>query len=361
MTDHALFTPWTLGGLTLKNRIVMAPMTRSRAVGNVPNEAMARYYGDRADAGLLITEGTAPSADGLGYARIPGIFTEAQIEGWRLVTDAVHARGGAIFVQLMHCGRISHPLNMPEGAQVVAPSALQPGGTMYTDAAGPQPYPVPVALDADGLARTRDEFVQAARNAIAAGFDGVELHGANGYLLDQFTNPQSNQRTDAYGGDAAGRLRFPLEVARAVADAIGAERVGYRVSPHGAFNDLLPFEGTDETFTLLAQGLSDLGIAYIHVADHASMGAPTVDPATKAAIRKAFRGTYVLSGGYDTERAQADLAEGKGDLVAFGRPFLANPDLIKRLATGAPLNQPNYGTLYTPGEPGYNDYPTLEG
>ncbi len=360
MNDRPLFAPLTLGALTLPNRIVMAPMTRNRAIGNVPNELMVRYYADRADAGLLITEGTAPSANGLGYARIPGIFTDAQIAGWRAVTDAVHARGGRIFVQLMHCGRISHPLNMSEGAQIVAPSAVAAEGTLYTDAAGPQPFPVPVALDAAGLDRAREEFVQAARNAIAAGFDGVELHGANGYLLDQFTNPQSNHRTDAYGGDAQGRIRFPLEVARAVVEAIGADRVGYRVSPYGAFNSLLPFEGTEETFALLAEGLNDLGIAYIHVADHASMGAPTVEPSTKAAIRKAFRGIYLLSGGYDAARADADLAEGKGDLVAFGRPFLANPDLVKRLATGAGLNQPDYATLYTPGEPGFNDYPTLE-
>jgi len=359
--EHSpLFESFTLGDLTLPNRIVMAPMTRSRAINNVPNDLMARYYGARAAAGLLITEGTAPDADGLGYARIPGIFTDAQIAGWRAVTDAVHAGGGRIFIQLMHCGRIGHPLNVPAGGQIIAPSAVQPAGTMYTDSEGPQPYPVPKAMEADDLARARDGFVQAARNAIAAGFDGVELHGANGYLLDQFTHPTSNQRTDGYGGDIAGRLRFPLEVAAAVVEAIGAGRVGYRISPYGAFNDLLPFEGTEATFVALAEGLSALGVAYLHIADHESMGAPHVDEGTKAAIRKAFSGALLLSGGYDRARADADLAAGKGDLVAFGRPFLANPDLVHRLATGAAQNQPDYGTLYTPGEVGYLDYPTLD-
>jgi N-ethylmaleimide reductase len=353
----SLFTSTSLGHLQLPNRIVMSPMTRSRAIGNVPNAMMATYYGQRAAAGLLITEGTAPSANGLGYARIPGIYSPAQIAGWKLVADAVHAAGGRIFVQLMHTGRVGHPHNLPAGGRLVAPSAVAAPGTMYTDAAGPQPHPVPVAMTPDDIRAAIGELVHAARAAIAAGLDGVELHAANGYLIEQFLNTASNQRTDGYGGTIAGRMRFALEVARATADAIGGHRVGIRISPHGAFGGMVSDPETDALYGQLAPELARIGLVYLHVVDHSSMGTPPVSDQLKASLRQAFRGTYILSGGYDRARADADLAAGKGDLVAFGRPFLANPGLVDKLRRGAELRAPDPTTFYTPGEHGYVDWP----
>ncbi len=352
-----LFTPFQLGPLTLANRVVMAPMTRSRAIDNVPNELMVRYYGLRAGAGLIVTEGTAPAPDGLGYARVPGIYSDAQVAGWRQVTDAVHAGGGKIFVQLMHTGRIGHPLNLPAGAELVAPSAIAAPGTMWTDQEQMQPHPEPRAMSAADIAAAVEAFAHGARRAIEAGFDGVELHGANGYLIDQFLNPASNQRDDAYGGSVAGRVRFAVEVAQAVVAAIGAERVGVRVSPHGVFNGMAAHDDTDETFGLLATKLGDLGLAYIHVVDHGALGAPPVPAEVKALIRERFRGTFILSGGYDAERASGDLDAGLGELVAFGRPFIANPDFVDKVQRGAPLAAPDPATFYTPGEKGYTDYP----
>jgi N-ethylmaleimide reductase len=355
-----LFSPFTLGSIALKNRIVMAPMTRSRAIGNVPNELMVKYYADRADAGLIITEGAAPSPNGLGYARIPGMYSDAQVAGWKRVTDAVHVRGGKIFLQIMHTGRATHPLNLPYSAEVIAPSAIAAATTqMYTDTAGMQPLPVPRALRTDELPDVIHDYVHSAKAALAAGFDGVELHGANGYLLDQFLNPASNQRTDAYGGTAANRNRAVMEVAAAVAAAIGAERTGIRLSPFGAFNDMSSDEQTGPQFEALAAGLGKLKLAYLHIVDHSSMGAPAVPQSVKDAMRKAFGGAVILSGGYDAARAGADLNAGKGDLVAFGRPFIANPDLVKRLSEGTELAAPDANTFYTPGESGYNDYPTV--
>jgi N-ethylmaleimide reductase len=357
--NSSLFSSFNLGTVQLKNRIVMAPMTRSRAIGNVPNELMVKYYADRADAGLIITEGVSPSPNGLGYARIPGLYSEAQIAGWKQVTDAVHAKGGKIFAQLMHTGRVTHPLNLSGSAEVVAPSAIAAANTqMYTDQAGMQPLPVPRALRTDELPDVIHEYVHSAKAAIQAGFDGVELHGANGYLLDQFLNPASNQREDAYGGSADNRNRFVLEVAAAVAEAIGADRTGIRLSPFGAFNDMISDEQTGSQFEALAAGLGKLKLAYLHIVDHSSMGAPAVPQEVKDAMRVAFGGTLILSGGYDAIRAEAELSAGKGELVAFGRPFIANPDLVKRLVEGIELSAPDTNTFYTPGEAGYNDYPT---
>lgn len=354
-----LFSPFTLGSLQLKNRIVMAPMTRSRAIGNVPNELMVKYYADRADAGLIITEGVSPSPNGLGYARIPGLFSDAQIAAWKQVTDAVHAKGGKIFAQLMHSGRISHPLNLPAGAEVVAPSPIAAANTqMYTDQSGMQPLPIPRALRTDELPDVIHEYVHSAKAAIQAGFDGVELHGANGYLLDQFLNPASNQREDAYGGTPENRNRFVLEVAAAVTSAIGAERTGIRLSPFGAFNDMISDEQTEPQYVALATALGKLKLAYIHIVDHSSMGTPAVPQSVKDAIRKAFGSTIICSGGYDAARAESDLQAGKGELVAFGRPFIANPDFVTRIADGTELAAPDPNTFYTPGEAGYNDYPT---
>ncbi|MBI3481325.1 MAG: alkene reductase [Nitrosomonadales bacterium] len=351
-----LFTPTTLGKLQLKNRIVMAPMTRSRAIGNVPNELMEKYYRLRAGAGLLITEGTSPSANGLGYARIPGIFNNAQVQGWRRVTDGVHQAGGKIFVQLMHTGRVSHPANMPAGAKLLAPSAIAAPGEMWTDGSGQQPQPVPGAMSETDIVQTIAEYVGAAKHAIEAGFDGVELHGANGYLIDQFLNTASNQRTDRWGGSIENRIRFALEVAKATAAAIGAERVGMRISPYGVFNGMAPDAEMDALYERLIAELNGVGLVYIHVVDHSSMGAPEVSPALKAKLRAGFKGKYILSGGYDLARANADLDAQQGDLVAFGRPFIANPDLVQKLQNGTALTAPDFNTFYTPGEKGYTDY-----
>ena len=357
-----LYSAYTLGNARLANRIVMAPMTRSRATNNIPNEPMVKYYSDRAGAGLIITEGTAPSPDGLGYARIPGLFSKEQVAAWKKVTNAVHQKGGKIFVQLMHTGRISHPLNLPDEGIVKGVSAVAAANTqMYTDQQGMQPLPVPKEISINEIGGLIAEFVQSAEYAVEAGFDGVELHGANGYLLDQFLNTASNHRTDAYGGTPANRNRFVLEVAAAVAKAIGKDKTGIRLSPFGAFNDMQADEHTEQQYIQLAAGLKQTGIVYIHVVDHSSMGAPAVPQSVKDAIRDAFGGTIILSGGYDAARAEAELEESKGELVAFGRPFLANPDLVTRIRIGAELNPPDFDTFYTPGEKGYNDYPVLTG
>jgi N-ethylmaleimide reductase len=351
-----LFSEYTLGRITLKNRIVMAPMTRSRAINNVPNALMAEYYRQRADAGLLITEGTSPSPNGLGYSRIPGLFTADQVAGWRGVTDAVHSRGGRIFVQLMHTGRVSHPLNLPAGARVLAPSAIGLSGAIWTDQEQMQPYPVPEALTAAEIQSTIGEYVASARLAIEAGFDGVELHGANGYLIEQFINPSANQRTDEYGGSAENRIRFAVEIAQQTAAAIGADRVGIRVSPYGAGGDMKPYDGLEETYGLLAEKLSAIGILYMHVVDHSAMGAPPVSDSVKELIRGKFSGTFILAGGYDADKAEQDLQAKKGDIVAFGRAFISNPNLVTKLSQRSELTAPDMSTFYTPGEKGYTDY-----
>ena len=354
-----LFASAMLGPLALKNRLVMAPLTRSRATGNIPNDLMARYYAQRAGAGLIVTEGTSPSPNGLGYARIPGIFSPAQVAGWIHVTKAVHALGAKIFVQLMHCGRIAHPLNLPAGARILAPSAVAAAGDMYTDAEGMQPNATPEAMTAADIGSTIEEFAQAARNAVAAGFDGIELHAANGYLLEQFLRPNSNLRTDRYGVSTAGRARFVLEVAAATMAAIGADKVGIRLSPFGVFNDMPGYAGMEADYTFLAQELDAAGLVYIHLVDHASMGAPPVPDSMKATFRRMFKRTLILSGGYDAARAERDLAAGRCDLIAVGRPLLANPDLVTRWRLGAALNAPDDSTFYTPGSKGYTDYPEL--
>jgi N-ethylmaleimide reductase len=354
--SNTLFTPTSLGKLQLKNRIVMAPMTRSRAIGNVPNELMGKYYKSRADAGLIITEGTSPSPNGLGYARIPGMYSDAQVQGWQRVNDGVHAAGGRIFIQLMHTGRVSHPANMPAGTRVLAPSAIATPGEMWTDSNGMQAHPIPAAMSEDDIAAAIVEYANSAKRAIEAGFDGVELHGANGYLIDQFLNTASNQRTDRWGGSVENRIRFAVEVAKAVVAAIGADRVGMRISPYGVFNGMAPDAKMDVLYLRLIEELNSLGLVYIHVVDHSSMGAPEVSPELKTKIRANFKGKYILSGGYDVARANADLDASHGDLVAFGRPFISNPDLVQKLQSGAELAVPDFNTFYTPGEKGYTDY-----
>ncbi len=351
-----LFTPISLGKLQLKNRIVMAPLTRCRATGNIPNQLMAKYYGLRAGAGLLIAEGTSPSPNGLGYARQPGLFSIEQIAGWRGVTDSVHKAGGHIFVQLMHTGRVSHPANMQPGTKILAPSALAAPGEMWTDASGMQPYPVPAEMTDADIVSAIAEYAAAAKNAIEAGFDGIELHAANGYLIDQFLNSATNQRTDAWGGSIENRIRFAVEVAKATAAAIGAEHIGMRISPYGVFNGTAADPEMDAMYELLMTELNAIGLVYIHVVDHSSMGAPEVSPVLKAKIRAEFKGRYILSGGYDLARANSDLDAQRGDLVAFGRPFISNPDLVEKLRAGSELTPPDFDTFYTPGEKGYTDY-----
>jgi len=351
-----LFTPTTLGKLQLKNRVVMAPMTRSRAIGNVPNELLEKFYALRADAGLLITEGVSPSPNGLGYARIPGIFSDAQVAGWKKVTAGVHAAGGKIFVQLMHTGRASHPANMAAGTKIVAPSAIALAGEIWTDTSAMQAYPVPNEMSEDDINSAIAEYANVCKRAIEAGFDGVELHGANGYLIDQFLNTATNQRTDKWGGSVENRIRFAVEVAKASAAAIGADRIGMRISPYGAFNGTAPDAKMDALYLRLVEELNVIGLVYIHVVDHSSMGAPEVSPELKTKIRANFKGKYILSGGYDVARANADLDAQRGDLVAFGRPFISNPDLVQKLQSGAALTPPDFGTFYTPGEKGYTDY-----
>ncbi len=355
-----LFTPFQTASWSLSNRVVMSPLTRSRATpDHIPTALMAEYYGQRATAGLIITEGTSPSPNGLGYPRIPGLFNAAHVAGWKPVTDAVHARGGSIVVQLMHTGRVAHVANLPAGAQVLSPSADPCPGEMFTDAQGMQPHTPPKAMTPSDIAHALDEYVQAARLAIEAGFDGVELHAANGYLIEQFLNANVNQRTDDYGGSIEGRNRFALEVAHATAAAIGADKVGMRLSPHGALNAMGTFPEVDAQYLALVQALSALGLAYIHVLDHAAMGAPPVPAETKQALRTAFKGTFILAGGFDGASAQAALQAGQADLIAFGRPFIANPDLVARMQTAAAMNNVDMNTLYTPGSLGYTDYPTL--
>ncbi len=353
-----LFQPFALRSVSLRNRLVMAPMTRNRATANnTPNALMADYYAQRASVGLQITEGTSPSPNGLGYTRIPGLFAPEHVVGWRQVTDAVHARGGRIFVQLMHTGRASHVDNLPTGARVVGPVATPLSGDIYTDTHGLQKASTPHPLTEPEIAATVAEYANAARLAIEAGFDGVELHAANGYLIEQFLNANLNTRTDGYGGSIAGRNRFALEVAGATAAAIGADRVGIRVSPYGAFNEMGAFAEVDPQYLALASELGDLGLAYLHLVNHSSMGAPAVPVEFTRQLRQAFGGPFIASGGLDRARAEEVLARGDADLVAFGRSSLANPDLVTRLERNLPLNQPDFATFYTPGEKGYTDYP----
>lgn len=361
MSTKTTFSPYTLGSIALANRLVMAPMTRSRAINNLPNELVTSYYAQRATAGLIITEGVSPSPNGLGYARIPGLFSAEQRIAWQEVTKGVHKEGGKIFAQLMHTGRVGHALNLPQGASVVAPSAIAAAGQMWTDQEGMKAHPVPQALSAGDLLKTIDEFVQAARNAVEAGFDGIELHAANGYLLEQFLSPHANQRTDNYGGSVENRSRFVLEVAQAVSDAIGKDKVGIRVSPYGVFNDMPHYPEIEATYHYLADQLNKIGIVYIHIVDHSAGGAPEVPLSIKEAIRKKFHNTLILSGGYTLDRAEEDLSSGAGDLVAFGKPFITNPDLVERLHKNFPLNSNlDASTLYTPGAKGFTDYPVFQ-
>lgn len=356
-TAASLFSPYSLGRISLANRIVMAPMTRSRAIGNVPNELMATYYAQRAEAGLIITEGTSPSPNGLGYSRIPGLFNADHVAGWKGVTQAVHAAGSRIFVQVMHTGRVAHPDNLPRGARILGPSAIAWESKMWVDGKGQLPVPTAHAMTVEEIEQAIEEFVRSAELAIEAGFDGVELHGANGYLIEQFLNTAANQRTDEWGGSVPNRLRFALEVARRTAARIGGDRLGIRVSPYGVSGGLRSDDDqVEEIHETLAAELKKIGLVYMHVVDHSSLGMPTVPASVKDKIRSAFGGTIILAGGYDRARAEADLSAGRGELFAFGRPFIANPRLPTRLREGLPLAQPDFSAFYTDGAKGYTDY-----
>lgn len=360
MTDKTLFEPYTLGSLKLANRIVLAPLTRNRAgKGFVPGELAATYYSQRASAGLLITEATQISQQGQGYQDTPGIYTQAQIDGWRKVTEAVHARGSKIFLQLWHVGRISHLSLQKAGAAPVAPSAIRAQAKTFVNNSFVE-VSEPRALALGELPGIVNDFRQAAANAIAAGFDGVEIHAANGYLLDQFLKDGANQRSDEYGGSVENRARFVLEVVEAVVKEIGAERTGIRISPVGPVNGI---SGSDPQpqFEYLVDKLDALGLVYLHVVEGAPGGPRDFAPFDYDSLRKRFARTYIANNGYDRELATERLNEGKADLFAFGHKFIANPDLVQRLKTGAPLAQLNPATLYGGGAEGYTDYPTLAG
>jgi N-ethylmaleimide reductase len=347
-----VWTPVTIGAMKLPHRLVMAPMSRDRSLADgLPSELNVEYYRQRASMALIITEGTQPSEDGQGYLLTPGIHTDAHIAGWRKVTDAVHAEGGRIVVQLMHAGRISHPDNTPHHRTPVAPSTVQPKGVMFT-ATGPQEMPVPRALTADEIAAVVDEFRHAAAAAVAAGFDGVEIHGGNGYLVHQFLSSNANERTDRYGGSLAHRIRFATEVTSAVAAEIGADRTGLRISPGNPYNDITEHDMHD-VYPALLDAIDPLGLAYLHL-----IQGP--DEEFLQHIHRQWSTALIVNrGGTPLDTRFADLDSGLADAVSVGATALANPDLPHRLRTGAPLNEPDPATFYGGDHRGYTDYPTL--
>lgn len=344
-----LFDPIKLGDIDCANRILMAPMTRSRAgEGDAPTEMNALYYGQRASSGLIITEGVYPSFDGKGYVRTPGIVTQEQIAGWKFVADAVHAKGGKIVMQIMHCGRVASHHNKAEGSRTLAPSAIQAKGEMYTDAAGMRPNDVPEEMTLADIAQTIADYGQAAKNAIAAGCDGVELHCTSGYLPAQFLSTGTNKRTDKYGGSLENRLRFVMDVLAVMTDAAGAGRVGMRICPGNPFNDLSD-EYPEETFRALIKAVNPMGLAYLHVI-RMKAGVDNI------ALAKDFNGPVILNDSYDLERGNKALDAGQADAISFGRHYVSNPDLVEKFRTEAELTKPDYKTLYTPGPKGYVDY-----
>lgn len=351
---NTLFSTIQIGRHALRNRLVMAPMTRSRAddATGVPSELAATYYSQRADAGLIITEGTQPSPTGKGYLRTPGIHSAAQIDAWKTITGAVHAKGGRIFLQLMHTGRISHPSLQPNGATPVAPSAIKAAGKVFT-ATGPQDFVTPRALTTDEVSGVVNEYRLATRNALEAGFDGVELHAASGYLPEQFMSSNTNQRTDRYGGSLANRARFILEVLAAMTEEAGSDRVGIKLSPEMGFNDIRDAQ-PQETYRYLVEQLAPLHLAYLHVARNKS------EFDYRALLRPLFKGTYLHGGGLTKDTASTLIAQGDADAAVFGSQYLANPDLVQRFHADASLNTPDRDTFYSPGPRGYVDYPALE-
>ena len=357
----ALFQPFNLGNLTLKNRIVMAPLTRNRAIpgSDAPQALNAIYYGQRADAGLIISEATQISPTAKGYAWTPGIYSSEQVEGWKLVTKAVHDKGGAIFAQLWHVGRISHPSLQPNSQAPVAPSAIIPAGLKtFIENGTFADITTPRALRLDEIPAIIMDYQQAAKNAIDAGFDGVEIHAANGYLIQQFLSDGSNQRTDAYGGSIKNRMRFALEVVDAVVAVIGAHRTGIRLSPVSPAYGALDSHPTKLYFPLMRE-LNRFKLAYVHVIEGATGGERAFDGFDFQALRKTFDGAWMVNNGYDFKMAKEAIASGYADLVAFGRPFIANPDLVERFKCHAALNELDPTTMYGGGEKGYIDYPAM--
>ena len=354
-----LFSQYRMGDLTLPNRIVMAPMTRNRAGdADVPVLLTVTYYVQRASAGMIITEGSQVSPQGVGYVHTPGIYSAAQVAGWKKVTEAIHRAGGRIFIQLWHVGRVSHP-DFLGGDLPVAPSALPVEGFVHTPG-GKKPIPVPRALKTDEVPDIVRQFRQAAENARAAGFDGVEIHGANGYLLDQFLRSGSNKRTDMYGGSLENRARLPLEVTKAVIEVWGRDRVGYRISPHNdahSMSDANPLE----TFSYFTRELNKIGLGYLHLIEPIGGGAGFVPPEARLGptLRRIFERTFILNGGYGLQSGSEAITRGEADLIAFGVPFLANPDLPERFRQNEPLNEPDVATFYVGGAKGYTDYPAL--
>ena len=356
MTD--LFSPITLGPHTLPNRVFMAPMTRNRAPDTIPNDLMRTYYTQRAEAGLIISEGSQISPQGVGYPATPGIHSDAQVAGWKAITDAVHARGGHMFCQLWHCGRVSHP-DFHGGALPVAPSAIRPEGQAVTYE-GLKDFVTPRALELEEIPAIVGDYAHAADCARRAGFDGVEIHAANGYLIDQFLRDGTNRRTDAYGGSVENRARFLLEVTQAVCDVVGAERTGVRLSPLQPFNDMRDSDPRS-TFAHAVQALNAFGLGYLHITEMGREAPGAAGPGFDLAIlRQAWQGVYVTNGGYDKARANAAIASGAADAVAFGVLFLANPDLVTRFRRDAPLNRPDPDTFYGGDARGYTDYPALD-
>ncbi|MCK1394426.1 alkene reductase [Bradyrhizobium sp. 1] len=356
-----LFSPFRLGDRELANRIVLAPLTRSRAVGEgLPVDLHAEYYAQRASAGLLIAEATQISSEGQGYPSTPGIYTNEQISAWRVVTDRVHSTGGTIFLQLWHVGRAGHPANRPGAERSVAPSALAAPGNVYTKG-GLQPFPIPRELSTSDIPRIVEDYVSAANKAMAAGFDGVEIHGANGYLVDQFLQSSSNHRSDQYGGSIENRVRFLHLVTEAVSRAIGRSRTGVRLSPFGIFNGASDPDPS-KLFDVAIRGLSEIKIGYLHVINPEVSGdssAAGVGVDVAGFARQRFAGPLIVAGGYDRDRAIEAVSSGAADLVAFGRLFISNPDLPRRLRLGAPLVEPDRSTFYTSGPRGYVDYPPM--
>jgi N-ethylmaleimide reductase len=355
-----LFSPVRIGELVLPNRIVMAPLTRNRAgPGNVPQAINAMYYAQRAAAGLIISEATPISPQGVGYPHTPGIYTGAQIDGWRRVTDAVHGRGGHMFLQLWHVGRISHPSLQPDRALPVAPSAVKPDGDAFTYE-GLQPFVTPRALEAAEIPGIVADYRQAALNALQAGFDGVEIHAANGYLIDQFLRDGSNRRNDDYGGSIENRCRFLLQVTQAVTEAVGAGRTGVRLSPVNPFNSMSDSD-PQSLFNAVVEALNPFRLAYLHVVEGAIHSDSVPAAFDLQAMRRLFKGPYMANGGYTRERALQAVGSGAADLVSFGQLFIANPDLPQRLKASAALNAPDPDTFYGGGEKGYTDYPAMSG
>jgi N-ethylmaleimide reductase len=358
-TSSKLFEPYKLGPLTLPNRFVMAPLTRNRAVqGLVPSPLAVEYYGQRASAGLLITEASQVSPQGQGYQDTPGIYSAEQVAGWRKVTERVHARGGRIFLQLWHVGRISHTSLQPNGGAPVGPSAIRAKGKTFVGGKFIE-ISEPRALELSEIPGIIESFRRGAANAMAAGFDGVELHGANGYLLDQFAKDGTNKRTDAYGGSIENRARLMLEVAGAVAAEVGSGRTGIRISPVTPANDVSD-SNPQPLFDHIVDRLNALKLTYIHVIEGATGGPRDIAPFDYGSLRKRFKGAYIANNGYDLALANKVLSGNEADLIAFGKLFIANPDLVERFRRGAPLNAPDKATFYGGDAKGYTDYPTLE-